>query len=174
MHCLNEAALRPDIQPTLMHKAILEQAIATPHAAAVFDASSGLTFTFEKIVRLARSFAAAIVNVADRFYRKQSTKRSLPGRPVAVYMKKGWQQVVGCLAAHLAGCPYVPISKNQPPERIAGILADINALILLHDGRVDVDALNLSASEDTLSAVRDIWWQRTHRKQFCKAFTSMM
>ena len=156
VHCLNEAALRPDLQPTLMHKAILEQAIATPHAAAVFDASSGLTFTFEKIVRLARSFAAAIVNVADRFYRKQSTKRSLPGRPVAVYMKKGWQQVVGCLAAHLAGCPYVPISKNQPPERIAGILADINALILLHDGRVNVDALNLSTSEGSLSSVRDI------------------
>ena len=40
----------------------------------------------------------------------------------------------------LGGMPVRAISKNQPPERIAGILADINALILLHDERVDVDA----------------------------------
>ena len=76
VHCLNEAALRPGLQPTLMHKAILEQAIATPHADAVFDASSGLTFTFEKIVRLARSFAAAIVNVTDRFCKSSQQREA--------------------------------------------------------------------------------------------------
>ena len=55
---------------------------------------------------------------------------------MAVYMEKGWQQVVGCLAAHLAGCPYVPIAVTQPLERIAGILADVGARVVLHDGRV--------------------------------------
>ena len=51
------------------------------------------------------------------------------------------KQVVAVLAVMLAGCPYVPISTNQPPERIVGILSDINALVLLEDGRVDVEAL---------------------------------
>jgi amino acid adenylation domain-containing protein len=154
---LNDAALRPALKPTLMHEAILKQALATPHATAVRDGSTGLAFTFEKVVGLARSFAAAIVDAeeSDELYKEKSAKRSLPGRPVAVYMKKGWQQVVGCLAAQLAGCPYVPISANQPPERICGILADIKALVVLHDGRVDADALNLSAAcGGSLSAVR--------------------
>jgi pyochelin synthetase len=159
VHDLNKAALRPALQPTLMHEAILKQAMATPDATAVCDGSTGESFTFKKVVRLARSFAAAIVETenSDGLYKEKSAKRNLPGRPVAVYMKKGWQQVVGCLAAQLAGCPYVPISANQPPERIAGILADIKALVLLHDGRVETDALNLSTTCDgSLSAVRII------------------
>lgn len=159
VHRLNEAALRPTLQPTLMHDAILKQALATPHATAVCDGASGLALTFEKVLRLARSFAAAIVDAenSDGLYKEKSAKRILPGRPVAVYMQKGWQQVVGCLAAQLVGCPYVPITVNQPPERIAGILADIQALVLLHDGRVDTDALHLStASDGGLSAVRVI------------------
>ena len=150
VHRLNDAALQRALQPNLMHEAVLKQAMATPHATAVHDGSSGRAFTFENLVRLARSFAASIVDAenSDGFYKDKSAKRTLPGRPVAVYMKKGWQQVVGCLAAQLAGCSYVPISANQPPERIAGILADIKALVLLHDGRVDIDALNISTACD--------------------------
>ena len=81
VHCLNKR-LAASSSTCTYAQSHLEQAVATPYADAVFDASSGLTFTFEKIVRLARSFAAAIVNVTDRFYKKQSTTRSLPGRPV--------------------------------------------------------------------------------------------
>ena len=154
VHCLNKAALRPDLQPALMHKAILEQAVATPYADAVFDASSGLTFTFEKIVRLARSFAAAIVNVTDRFY-KSSQQRCLPGRPVAVYMKKGWQQVVGCLAAHWQDARTCPSLKINLLSELLGFCRHQRTDTATRRA-VDVDALNLSASEDTLSAVRDV------------------
>ena len=51
----------------------------------------------------------------------------------------------------------MPISVNQPPERISGILKDVNALVLLHDGRVDIGALNLAdAFDGGLSAVKVI------------------
>ena len=140
VHRLNARAVNQNIEPLLMHQPILQQALATPHSIAVFDAATDQTFTFERIVQLARSFAAAIV-CAGRSDEAPTTKR-----PVPVYMRKGWQQVVGVLAVQLAGCPYVPISANQPPDRIAGILADIGAIVLLHDGRVDIDELSESLS----------------------------
>jgi hypothetical protein len=143
VHRLNDAAQRPELQPQLMHQAILRQALATPHAIAVRDASTGIAYTFERIVQLARSFATAIVE-AEAAAASAATPTRM--RPVPVYMKKGWQQVVGVLAAQLAGCAYVPISANQPAERITGILVDINARVLLHDRRVDIDALNLSTA----------------------------
>ena len=64
------------------------------------------------------------------------------------------KQVVAVLAVMLAGCPYVPISTNQPPERIVGILSDINALVLLEDGRVDVEALKLDTAMSSMRVVR--------------------
>jgi hypothetical protein len=112
VHRLNDAALRPVLQATLMHETILKQALATPHAIAVCDGSTGLAFTFEKIVSLARSFAAVIADAedSDGFYKEKSLKRSLPGRPVAVYMKKGWQQP-SWPAAHT--CPSLQISRRS-------------------------------------------------------------
>merc|ERR1719409_2210592 len=48
-----------------------------------------------------------------------------PRRPVALVMDKGWAQVVGVLAAQLAGCAYVPLSVHQPASRMASILQDV-------------------------------------------------
>jgi pyochelin synthetase len=91
---LNNAALRPGLNPQLMHQAILQQAQQTPNAPAIFDDATGQSFTFEKVVKLARCFATAIVNTEEAAYSgSDGLKRKLPGHPVAVYMKKGWQQV---------------------------------------------------------------------------------
>ena len=54
----------------------------------------------------------------------------------------------------LAGCPYVPISANQPPERIVDILSDIKALVLLEDGRVDVEVLKLGTTMKSMRVIR--------------------
>jgi len=62
--------------------------------------------------------------------------------------------VVAVLAILLAGCPYVPISANQPPERIVGILSDINALVLLEDGRVDVELLKLGTRMSSMRVIQ--------------------
>ena len=97
---LNNAALQPGLNPQLMHQAILQQAQQTPHAPAIFDAATGQAYTFEEVVKLARSFATAIVTAEEAGYGGgDGLKRKLPGHPVAVYMKKGWQQVfysLGC------------------------------------------------------------------------------
>ena len=91
---LNSAALKPDLEPQLMHEAILHQAQKTPKAKAIFDNATGQSFTFEEVVKLARSFATAIVTAEEADYGGgDGLKRKLPGHPVAVYMKKGWQQV---------------------------------------------------------------------------------
>jgi len=92
---LNNAALKPGLNPQLMHQAILQQAQQTPHATAIFDAATGQAYTFEEVVKLARSFATAIVTAEEADYSGgDGLKRKLPGHPVAVYMKKGWQQVL--------------------------------------------------------------------------------
>ena len=92
-----------------MHEAIIKQAAVTPHATAVLDASSGLAFTFENVVNLARSFAAAIADAENcgRLDEDQVVRGSQAGHPVAVYMKKDgsrlwvalrltWQDVPMC------------------------------------------------------------------------------
>ena len=92
---LNKAALKPALKPQLMHQAILQQAQQTPNAPAIFDEATGQSYSFEKVVNLAKRFATAIVTTEEADYSGgDGLKRKLPGHPVAVYMKKGWQQVL--------------------------------------------------------------------------------
>ncbi|WP_171163465.1 non-ribosomal peptide synthetase [Streptomyces sp. I05A-00742] len=45
-----------------------------------------------------------------------------PGRPVAVVMDRGWEQIAAAYGALFAGAPYVPLDPRQPAARLHGIL----------------------------------------------------
>jgi amino acid adenylation domain-containing protein len=50
---------------------------------------------------------------------------------VAIVMEKGWEQVVAAVGVVQAGAAYLPIEADVPPERLALLLAQGEALIVL-------------------------------------------
>jgi len=50
---------------------------------------------------------------------------------VAIYMQKGWQQVVACLAVLISGAAYVPIDPELPIERTRHLLQETKARCIL-------------------------------------------
>ncbi len=60
-----------------------------------------------------------------------------PGELVAVVMEKGWEQVVGSLAALRAGAAYLPIDPSLPPERVRWLLEDGDVRLAVTQTRVD-------------------------------------
>ncbi|MCX5207922.1 amino acid adenylation domain-containing protein [Kitasatospora sp. NBC_00240] len=53
--------------------------------------------------------------------------------PVAMLLERSWEVVVATLAVLKAGGFYVPMHASLPPERMAGVLADTGARVLLTD-----------------------------------------
>jgi amino acid adenylation domain-containing protein len=56
-----------------------------------------------------------------------------PDRPVAVCLDRGPDQLTAMLAVLKAGGAYLPIDPNYPPERVAFMLDDSNAQIVITD-----------------------------------------
>lgn len=57
-----------------------------------------------------------------------------PPPVVAVVMRKGWQQVAGVLAVLSAGAVVLPLDADMPPARLAWMLADAGAALVLVRG----------------------------------------
>lgn len=50
---------------------------------------------------------------------------------IAIYCKKCCEQVISVLATNKAGCPYIPLSTNDPEERLFGVLSESKARYVL-------------------------------------------
>jgi amino acid adenylation domain-containing protein len=59
-----------------------------------------------------------------------------PDAPVGIYMERSVEMVVGLLGVLKAGGAYVPVDTSCPPERIATILSDVRAPVLLIQERL--------------------------------------
>ncbi|WP_205855818.1 AMP-binding protein, partial [Phytoactinopolyspora endophytica] len=94
----------------LLHEPVLARADTTPHDVAVVD--THLTLSYAELA--ARAQAAA---------RRLRAAGCRPGELVAICMVKGADQVVGVLAALLAGAAYVPVDPGQPAVRRDRILS---------------------------------------------------
>lgn len=99
---------RPD---RLLDEDFLVQAARTPQAPAVL--TSRATMTYGELHRRA-SHAAA-------WLRKRSVGRE---EPVGLVMNRGPEQVVGIMAAILAGAAYLPVDASYPAERRAYMLCE--------------------------------------------------
>lgn len=92
-----------------LHAGFVEQAQKNPQAIAILSPKRNLTYG----ELLAESAA-----VAD--WLAQSGVR--PGQPVAVVMRKGWEQIVAVFGTLLAGGAYMPIDADLPAKRQLDLL----------------------------------------------------
>ncbi|MFD3354288.1 amino acid adenylation domain-containing protein [Streptomyces fradiae] len=82
------------------------------------------------------------------------------GRPVGVFFERGFAIAVAVLGVLKAGCAYVPLDPAYPDERLAAMVRDSGAEILLTDKAVLdraplPDGTRALVLEDALSAVGD-------------------
>ena len=102
----------------LLHRLVEAQAARTPDAVAVVHEGRSLTCAEldGRAARLARFLAARGVG---------------PGVRVGICLERGMEMVVAILAILKAGGAYVPLEPAHPAERLAGVLADAAAPLLL-------------------------------------------
>ena len=115
-----------DASPPLVHDSVTRQALAWPHSPAIYGAQTSITFQQldERSNRLARHLQALGVELEV---------------PVALYFERSPDFVVASLAVLKAGGAYVPLDPSYPPGRIAAILADSQARVLLSHKRMAAD-----------------------------------
>ncbi|HLL48052.1 MAG TPA: amino acid adenylation domain-containing protein, partial [Longimicrobiaceae bacterium] len=116
-------ATAADFPPTPVHLLVAEQAARTPHAPAVAAGQERLTYA--ELESRAAALAAHL--------------RALGAGPdslVAVCMERSAEMVVALLAVLRAGAAYVPLDPEYPAERVAYMLADSGARVLLTQARL--------------------------------------
>ncbi|MDX3229011.1 non-ribosomal peptide synthetase [Streptomyces sp. ME19-01-6] len=107
--------------PTTVPHLIAARVRATPDATAI-DTPEG-PLGYAALDARARRLAARIERPVGQ------------GQPVvAVLLDRGPDLVVAMLAAWYAGCAYCPVDPGYPPERVAYILDDLGARVVLTDG----------------------------------------
>ncbi|WP_267898476.1 non-ribosomal peptide synthetase [Teichococcus wenyumeiae] len=100
----------------LLHQPWLDALPAAGARLAVLDAEG--TLTHDALAARARAVAAQL--------------GPLPaGQPVAVVMEKGWAQLAASLGVLMAGGAYVPLDPELPRERLAQLLARLDARVVL-------------------------------------------
>ncbi|MDG9693357.1 amino acid adenylation domain-containing protein [Streptomyces sp. DH17] len=102
----------------LLHEAVLARARVTPDAIAV--RTSELALSYRQLVARASGLAEALTASGLR-----------PGEPVAIWMDKGWEQVVAVFGTLMAGGAYLPVDTAQPPARRDTIIADAGVRTVL-------------------------------------------
>ena len=121
-----------------LHSLFAAQARATPERPALRFAGEELTFAElnERAGRLARGLAA---------------RGARPGRLVALCAERSIEMVVGILAVLEAGAAYLPLDSAYPPERIAYMLEDSGAgLVLTQRKLLALLPAGIAESERTL------------------------
>ncbi|HEV2735679.1 MAG TPA: amino acid adenylation domain-containing protein, partial [Longimicrobiaceae bacterium] len=106
-----------------VHEAVAEQAARTPHAAA-------LRFAGEET-----SYAALLAD-ADRLAGLLAARGAGPETVVGVCLERSPALAVALLGVLRAGAAYLPLDPAYPAERLAYMLADSGAPLLLTDSRL--------------------------------------
>jgi amino acid adenylation domain-containing protein len=109
------ATQRP-VSQALLHSGFLARAAVRPRDPALI--AEGLVLTYAEL-------DARSNQVAQELLRRGARR----GQPIAVVMKKGWEQVVAVLGILRAGAPYLPVDAELPAERVR---------YLLENGEVDL------------------------------------
>ncbi|MDQ2586613.1 non-ribosomal peptide synthetase [Saccharothrix yanglingensis] len=99
---------------------IAEQVAAHPDATAVLDLADGSSLTFGQLDRRANRVAHLLAEWGVG-----------PETPVGLAVKAGPDALVGLLAVLKAGGAYVPLDPANPPARLAGLLADCGAPVVI-------------------------------------------
>ncbi|HEX8273688.1 MAG TPA: amino acid adenylation domain-containing protein [Longimicrobiaceae bacterium] len=101
-----------------VHRLFEEQAERTPDAVALVHGATSLTY-------------AELERRADRLARRLRSAGAGPESCVGLCLERGVDMVVAVLAVLRAGGAYVPLDPDHPQERLAYILEDSGARVLL-------------------------------------------
>ncbi|MDT0550951.1 AMP-binding protein, partial [Streptomyces lonegramiae] len=88
-------------------------------------------------------------------------REGVTGQPVGVFFERGFAIAVAVLGVLKAGCAYVPLDPAYPDERLAAMVGDSGAPVLLTEkallDRAPLpDGTRALVLEDALSAVGDV------------------
>ena len=135
----NNTRWNSPIQADFLHTLIMEQARRTPDAWAILTSRASLTY---------RQLMNRVYPLA-RHLRQQGVQ---PNQLIAILMKKGWEQIVACLAIMLAGGAYLPLDIDSPHDRLCALLEDANVQIILIQSQYQADFPELTViSVDTFT-----------------------
>ncbi len=101
-----------------VHELFEEQARISPAATAVIFKESRLTY-------------GELNACANRLARDLQETGVKPGMIVGIFVNRSLEMIIGLLAILKAGGAYAPLDPSSPPERLAGMLEDLEARILL-------------------------------------------
>ncbi|WP_281688857.1 non-ribosomal peptide synthetase [Pseudonocardia thermophila] len=99
-----------------------DQAVATPDAVALVDADGGAPLTYRRLDARIDAVAALLIE-----------RGIAAGDRVAVLLPRSPEQVVVLAAILRTGAAYVPIDPGHPAERIARIITDSGAVLVVTD-----------------------------------------
>ncbi|MFD4356170.1 amino acid adenylation domain-containing protein [Nocardia sp. NPDC058518] len=126
------ATSRPYPDQTTVIARIMARAESTPDAVAVYSAT-GDAITYRDLTDRAAALSGLLRDCGIE-----------AGDLVAVLLERGPDMLVAILAAMHAGAAYVPIDPGYPADRIAYLLADSAAKVVLTDAEISGGALALS------------------------------
>jgi amino acid adenylation domain-containing protein len=109
---------RPYPAEATVHALVERQAARGPHRVAIVAGDSTLTY-------------AEVNDQADALAARLRAAGVGPGAVVGVAMERSPEAIVAYLAALKAGGAYLPLSVNDPPERVAFVVADAAAAVVL-------------------------------------------
>jgi amino acid adenylation domain-containing protein/FkbM family methyltransferase len=104
-----------------LHRLFQEQVARTPDAPAV--AFEGQRLTYAELDRRAEQLARRLRALGVE-----------PDAPVALFMERSLEVIVGILGVLKAGAAYMPIDTNAPAQRIDYLLGDARARVLVTQG----------------------------------------
>ena len=108
----------PLLGPHCVHEAFEAQADRTPDKVALVDGARSLTY--RELDRRANHLAQALVAQGAR-----------PDQMVGIYVERSIEMLVGLLGILKAGAAYVPMDPSYPSERIALMLEDARARVVV-------------------------------------------
>jgi len=108
--------------PLCLHELVEVHAQKTPDRVAVQCADRRLTYG--EVDRQANRLACRLASLGVE-----------PEQPVTVCLERSPELVIALLGVLKAGCAYVPLDPNQPPERLAFLLEDTKAPLVLTEQR---------------------------------------
>ncbi|KAA3660470.1 MAG: non-ribosomal peptide synthetase, partial [Chloroflexi bacterium] len=103
---------------TCIHNLIAEYGDTTPDKTAVSAHDGSLTY-------------AELITRANQLAHRLIALGVSPGTPVGLYSERSAEMGVGILGIMQAGGAYVPLDPAYPPERVAFVLADTNAPLVV-------------------------------------------
>src|SRR6185436_4237886 len=112
----------PGYPEACVHELFEAQALRTPDAVALACGDEQVTY---------RELNARANRIAHHLCRRGVAREAL----VAVCMDRSVHMVAGLLGVWKAGAAYVPLDPAYPADRLAFMLQDANARILLTDGK---------------------------------------